>query len=145
MFDPLTIGMISAYAVGFGIDAIQGKILHDHTKALEQIKGSENVAASAYNKAEEAAKSALDAATAAATANQHAAWLHAELDKKKVLPEMPKSDAEIKNDYMQAMAGFMKAFAESKSSTEKTVKLDPATVTAIVAAVQAANDANSKK
>lgn len=122
MLDIIDWALIGSQAVGFVIDGIQGKIIHDHTKSIKELEGSSGTAAAAYNIAK-------DAEASAAKANQHADWLHAELDKKNVLPEKPKSEGEIMTDFFKNMTAYMKATtpeqppkAESTGMSEEMLK-----------------------
>lgn len=150
MLDPLTIGMLGADALNLGLNGYNVYKNHSNAKAIEALKGSETIAAAALNEAKEAGNKAMAATTSAAAANQHAAWLHTELDKKGYLPEKPKTDQEIQTEYMKAMTGFMQAVtANNQQNTPaqaNQVSLDQATITALVNAIAASgNNGNNNQ
>lgn len=79
---------------------------HKTKKRVAELEESKNFASSAY-------ATAKDAEATAIKASQHADWIHAELDKSKLLPEKPKSPAEISAEYMKAMTSMMEGIANS--------------------------------
>ena len=102
MLDILDWVLIGGTAANTVANVVEGVTLSKHGKQLKELEGSAGTAAAAYNAAKEAEMNATKA-------NQHCDWLHAELDKQKILPEKPKSEGEIMSDFMKNFTQYIKA------------------------------------
>ena len=102
MLDILDWVLIGGTAANTVANVVEGVTLSKHGKQLKELEGSAGTAAAAYN-------AAKDAEMNAAKANQHCDWLHAELDKQKILPEKPKSEGEIMSEFMKNFTQYIKA------------------------------------
>lgn len=102
MFDVLDWVLIGGTAANTVANVVEGVVISKHGKQFKELEGASNTAAAAYNAAKEAEMNATKA-------NQHCDWLHAELDKQKILPEKPKSDGEIMSDFMKNFTQYIKA------------------------------------
>ena len=130
MFDILDWVLIGSSAANTVANVVEGVVINKHSKQFKELEGSANTAAAAYNAAKEAEMTA-------AKANQHCDWLHAELDKQKILPEKPKSDSEITAEFMKSLTTYMKAATpeQPKAAESITDKQTKVITDAVVAAI----------
>jgi hypothetical protein len=113
MIDVYEAVALAAGGINSVANFVQGAILHKQTKEIAELKGSATTAASAYNAAEEAKLSA-------ARANQHADWLHGELDKKALLPERPKTHEELSEEFFKNINEVFKNMAKNVKNSSDT-------------------------
>lgn len=125
-------------AVNSVANVVEGVMIGKTRKQVAEIKGSTDTAASAY-------ATAKDAEALAAKANQHADWLHAELDKQRLLPEQPKTNTELFKEYMKSMVEAMTSLKDVAPPQNNNQTVDTKALTeAVTAAVVAAMNNQSK-